>query len=201
MTEAILTRRERLVEIETILPEIERLAEAEVSYTGEHNPWLGASQRRDDLLAEKRDLERELRGLELQHALDELAHVERLIVQAHTELPSAKATLKTAEEHPTVQRWIAAPRVAREAGLGHCWEILRPWYTSHKTRREAPTQLASEYEPWYPAALRFTDPDRDAIRTYLQIGDGLRRSQAAWSNAQQKKRDLLQSRPELKNVS
>jgi hypothetical protein len=202
--EAIFQLRDRLTGVEAKLGPATERADAEAAFLVAHGnggPWTGAAQHLEDLKSEANDLRNQIRGHELQERLDEAANVDQQITRADAERLSARASLKALEENPTIIRWLAAPQTAREAGLGYYWQIVGPWFSSNKTRREAPAHLGAESAPDYPPTLRFTDEERSEIRAYLQVDSALRGSEMAWHDAQSRKREILSKIPELEATS
>lgn len=197
----IINAKQRLTEIECELPDAERFAEAEagmLAANGDAGRWGGSIRRRDDLLAEKRDLELKIRGQELKCAVDELAAIEGEIERATAERTSALETLEQAKTNPVVQRWLKSDEVANREGVGYAWQIIRPWLVSLKPKTAAPPQVGAMNLSDWPDELSFSDADRQVIHDFIVAEDAVRKADMALTNAKEKRQQLLAQHPELK---
>lgn len=197
MSDPTLNAQERLRQIDTLLPEYERKAQAELDFMLAHNtagPYSGSVRRRDELLQERRDTEleiRRLRGKDLAARHEEIADLERQITVAEGHRRSAATTLENMRKSEIVIRFSNAQATANRAGIGHTWQIVSPWIVSLKARTAAPVQIGAMDAPTWPHELRFSDPEREVLYHYVQAEDTLRKAEAHKTGLQERHRILL----------
>jgi hypothetical protein len=200
---ATLSASDRLLEIQSLLPDLERKAEAEldsICATGDGGMWSGSCKQRDELQSEARDLERIVRAEKRQAIESEMRQLDKALSLAASQRTSADHSVKTWLEHPTVQKWLNAPKVARDRGVGYSFEMCRSWIISGQSRAFAPQAAVCLNDPNWPQELNFLPAERDAIRAFEQAKGSAERALLLWQNIVERRAHLLNSNPEFKKA-
>jgi hypothetical protein len=207
MTNLTLTVRERLLHLQALLPEAQRLADCEIAYATQHadrNPWAGRCKTRDEILDEIHNCELALKAQELNTGLERLRELDKALDAASAERQKADAAVRVAAEHEAVKRWMSAPRLAVQLGVAHSLTTdFATWYLSGKPRYAGAPSCADYFltNPETHPGLRFTEGDREPIIRHDEARGTAHTAIVHWDALAQQRANLLREHPELGNVA
>jgi hypothetical protein len=206
MTGNTLSLQERLTEIAILLPELQRLADAELGFItqcADGGPWSGSLKRLDELQCEARDLRLQIRGLELRSALDRLRSLDAELDMLQGERNARDQHLRELAKTPVIAKWLLAPEMARRYGWGSSFEQWAAYFCSGKPFRlgAAPGDVLSAgvfFANGQCPELKFNhESDRATVMSYVQARADCDKTIMAWQDCCDRRQRLLQSHPEL----
>lgn len=199
---ATLTPEQELLDLRSRLSGLEESANAEAAFrsaTGTSGRWEGASERLNAAKTKIRELELQVEGQELSAAVQRLANLDAELAKADEARHAEDRKLAEMTVHPTISKWMQAPRVARQSGYGHSWLLWSDWYLSNRGPRSGMPECGTFFlGDECPNALRFNiEDDRVKVREYSEQRGACIKAIVVRDSIAAQRAALLRERPEL----